>query len=54
MKQRHPGYDIAQYNIIIDVLWGRSKAVDATLQKLVGNWAKDVKGVPLRKYCSHA
>ena len=42
MKQRCPGYDIAQYNIIIDVLGGWSKDLDATLQKLVGNGAKDV------------
>ena len=41
-KQRYPGYDIAQYNIIIDVLGGWSKDLDATLQKLVGNRAKDV------------
>ena len=42
MKQRDPGYDIAQCNIIIDVLGGWSKDLDATLQKLVGNRAKDV------------
>lgn len=29
-------------NIIIDVLGGWSKDLDATLQKLVGNRAKDV------------
>ena len=32
MKQRYPGYDIAKYNIIIDVLGGWSKDLDATLQ----------------------
>ena len=42
MKQRLPGYDIAQYNIIIDVLGEWSKDLDATLQTLVGNRAKDV------------
>ena len=42
MKQRYSGYDIAQYNIIKDVLGGWSKDLDATLQKLVGNRAKDV------------
>ena len=42
MKQRHPGYDIGQYNIIIDVLGRWSKDLDAILQKLVGNRAKDV------------
>ena len=42
MKQRYPGHDIAQYNIIIDVLGGWSKDLNATLQKLVGNRAKEV------------
>ena len=42
MKQRYPGYEIAQYNIIIDVLGGWSKDLNDTLQKLVGNRAKDV------------
>ena len=42
MKQRYPGYEIAQYNIIIDVLGGWSKDLKDTLQKLVGNRAKDV------------
>ena len=40
IKQRYPGYEIAQYNIIIDVLRGWSK--DDTLRKLVDNRAKDV------------
>ena len=42
MKQAYPGYEITQYNIIIEVLGGWSKDFDATLQKLVGNRAKDV------------
>ena len=42
MKQRYPGYEIAQYNIIIDVLGGRSKDLNDTLHNLVGNRAKDV------------
>ena len=42
MKQRHLGYNITKYNIIIDILGGWSKDLDATLQKLVGNRAKDV------------
>lgn len=42
IKQRHPGYDIAQYNIIIDVLGEWSKDLDTTPQKLVGSRAKDV------------
>ena len=42
MKQRYPGYDITQYNIIIDVLGGWSIELDATIQKLVGNRAKNV------------
>ena len=42
MKQRYPGYEIAQYNIIIDVLGRWSKDLNDTLQKFVGNRAKDV------------
>ena len=42
IKQRYPGYDIAQYNITIDVFGGWCKDLNATLQKLVGNRAKDV------------
>ena len=41
-KQRHSGYDIAQYNIIVDLLGGWSNGLDATLQKLQGNRAEDV------------
>ena len=60
MKQRYSGYDIAQYNIIIDVLGGWSKDLDDTVQKLVGNRAKDVLRkmqkaclAGTKKYCSH-
>ena len=42
MKQRYPGYEITQYKIIIDLLEGWSKDLNDTLQKLVGNRAKDV------------
>ena len=42
MKQGYPGYEITQYNIIIDVLEGWSKDLNDRLQKLVGNRAKDV------------
>ena len=36
------GYEINQCNIIIDVLGGQSRDLDATLQKLVGSKAKGV------------
>ena len=42
MKQRYSEYDIAQYNIIIDVLGNGPRTKMLTLQKLVGNRAKDV------------
>ena len=42
LKQRYPGYEISQCNIILDVLRGWSKDLDATLQKLVGSKTKGV------------
>ena len=42
LKQRYPGYEINQYNIILDVLGGWNKDLDVTMQKLVGSKAKDV------------
>ena len=42
LKKRYPGYEINQCNIILDVLGGWSKDLDATLQKLVGSKAKGV------------
>ena len=41
MKQRYSGYDIAQYNIIRDVLGRWSKDLETTLQ-LVSNIGEDV------------
>ena len=42
LKQRYPGYEINQCNIIIDVLEGWSKDLDVSLQELVGSKAKGV------------
>ena len=42
LKQRYPGYEINQCNIILDVLGGWSKDLDVTLQKLVGSKANGV------------
>ena len=42
LKQRYPGYEINQCNIILDLLRGWSKDLDVTLQKLVGSKAKGV------------
>jgi len=36
LKQQFPGYDIRQYNIIIDVLGGWSREVDETMKELLG------------------
>ena len=42
LKQRYPGYEINQCNVILDVLGGWSKDLDVTLQKLVGSKDKGV------------
>ena len=42
LKQRYPGYESNECNIILDVLGGRSKDLDVTLLKLVGSEAKVV------------
>ena len=36
VKQQFPGYDIRQYNIIIDVLGGWSREVDEAMTELFG------------------
>ena len=36
LKQQLPGYDIRQYNIIIDVLGGWSNEVDEAMRELFG------------------
>ena len=36
LKQQFPGYDIRQYNIIIDVLGGWSSEVDKAMRELFG------------------
>ena len=36
LKQQFPGYEIWQYNIIIDVLGGWSTEVDEAMRKLFG------------------
>ena len=41
LKQQFPGYDIRQYNIIIDVLGGWSTEVDETMRELF--WARGVE-----------
>ena len=36
LKQQFPGYDIQQYNIIIDVLGGWSSELDEAMRELLG------------------
>ena len=36
LKQQHPGYDIEQHNIVIDVLGGCSTGVRKSIKELVG------------------
>ena len=42
LKQQHPGYELQQWNIIIDTLGGWSKDVEETMKKLVGTRSKCV------------
>ena len=42
MKQKYPGYEISQYNIIVDVLGGWSTEVEVALKELVGRRHRDV------------
>ena len=41
-KQQYPGYEVKQFNIIIDVLWGRSVDVEGTMKDLVGQRSRSV------------
>jgi len=36
LKQQYPGYEVKQYNVIIDVLGGWSEDVEAKMKELVG------------------
>ena len=42
LKQKYPGYEISQYNIIVDVLGGWSTDVEVAVKELVGRRHKDV------------
>ena len=45
LKQRYPGYEISQYNIIVDVLGGWSTEqtyVEVAVKELVGRRHRDV------------
>ena len=42
LKQKYPGYEISQYNIIVDVLGGLSTDVEVAVKELVGRRHKDV------------
>lgn len=37
LKKQYPGHDIEQFNIILDVLGGRSRDLDLTTRKLFGS-----------------
>ena len=43
LKQQHPGYDIEQHNIIIDVLGGCSSHVKKSIRELIGEKKKATK-----------
>ena len=42
LKQQFPGNRVEKYNVIIDVLGGWSRDLDATMQKMVGPRGRDV------------
>ena len=42
LKQKYPGYEILQYNIIVDALGGWSTEVEVAVKELVGRRHKDV------------
>ena len=42
LKERYLGYQVTQYNIIIDVLGGYSREVKQALKKLVGDRSNSV------------
>ena len=42
LKQQFPGYRVEQYNVIIDVLGGWSRDLDATMRKMLGPRRRDV------------
>ena len=41
LKQKYPGYEISQYNIIVDVLGGWSRNVEVAVKELVGRRHRD-------------
>ena len=41
LKQNYPGYEILQYNIIVDVLEGWSTNVEVAVKELVGRRHRD-------------
>ena len=42
LKERYPGYQVTQYNIIIDVLGGYLREVKQALKELVGDRSNSV------------
>ena len=42
LKQKYPGYEILQYNIIVDVLGGCSTDVVVAMKELVGRRHRDI------------
>ena len=42
LKQQYPGYEVKQFNVIIDVLRGWSVDVEETMKDLVGQGSRSV------------
>ena len=52
VKQKYPGYEISQYNIIVDVLGGWSTDVEVAVKELVGRRQRDILKKMQRAYLS--
>ena len=42
LKQQYPGYEVKQFNVIIDVLGGWSVELEETMKELVGQRSRSV------------
>ena len=42
LRQQFPGYEVQQYNIIVDTLGGWSQEMNTTMKEIVGSRSKEV------------
>ena len=58
LKQKYPGYEISQYNIIVHVLGDWSTDLEIAVKELVGRRhrdAEDAEGMPIHhtEHCTY-